>query len=214
MRETMFYKRFARLLLVCVILLSFGMTARAAHAGTSVDPATLNPPVPPELNPVCTAAGSGTICTISFVQYDQPGGIGVFCGSGTSAFELMGDGGTETTFGRWYYDQNNNLVMRNFNTVSVGSLSNPKTGDRLDTYQNNTAVQQTDPGIIYSGVYKISGTNKFSIPKGATVFLDTGTTVLSATDGSIVRESAHHPIDQFFAGDTSALQPICDALSR
>ncbi len=82
----MFFKRFSRWLLVCCIVLMAGTMARAVSTGTSVDPSTLNPPVPPEYNPVCTAQGFVTLCTVSFTQIEGPGGTGVIFGSSAGSF--------------------------------------------------------------------------------------------------------------------------------
>lgn len=205
-----------RLLLVSFLILMAGMTARSVSAAQSVDPSTLNPPVPPEFNPVCSAEGFGTLCTVAFTEIEDPGGTGIICGSGADSFEIFGGSGVRTVDGRRYYDQNNNLLERHFREVIVGTLTNPKTGAYLNTFQNDTVIHDLSvPGDVSSGVEHISGTNQFSLPKGGTVLVDTGTTVLSSADGSVLSESAHHPLDAFFTyGDASAIQPICDALMR
>ena len=65
--------------------LSFALQGSSDH---SVDPSTLNPPPPPQFNPVCEKVGGGTICTVQFSDPPFAGGSGVFCGSGAGSYEV------------------------------------------------------------------------------------------------------------------------------
>jgi len=44
-----------------------------------------------------------------------------------------------------------------------------------------------------------------------TVLIDTGVVKSSAVEGPLF-QAGQHPLDAFFNGDTSALQPLCNAL--
>jgi hypothetical protein len=69
------------------------------------------------------------------------------------------------------------------------------------------------PGDTSSGNEAITVAARFTAPDGGTVLIDAGRTVLAASDGSILFEAGQHTFDDYFAfGDTSALQPLCDAL--
>ena len=43
-------------------LFVFALLPQSGFAGQSVDPSTLNPPPPPQFNPVCESTGNGTLC--------------------------------------------------------------------------------------------------------------------------------------------------------
>jgi len=47
-------------------LFVFALLPQSGFAGQPVDPSTLNPPPPPQFNPVCESVGNGTMCTVQF----------------------------------------------------------------------------------------------------------------------------------------------------
>ena len=69
------------------------------------------------------------------------------------------------------------------------------------------------PGDAASGVERDTTHLRVSTGSGGTVVVDAGRTVLSYEDDSIVFEAGKHLIDDYFNGDSGALQPLCDALS-
>jgi hypothetical protein len=207
--------RFARLFLASLIALFAVMTPQSVLASQIVDPSTLNPPPPPEFNPVCKAVGFGTLCTIEFVQQEGPDVTDIICGSGPNSFAVVVSD-TRTVTGRRYYDENGNLTQRHFREVFVGTLTNPLTGASLDFVQADTVLHNLAvPGDVNTGTEAITGSNRISLPQGGAVLIDAGRTILDvSTDGTILFEAGQHHFDDYFAfGDTSALQPICDALS-
>jgi hypothetical protein len=210
----MFITRFARLLLVSFITLSAVITPQAAFAGQTVDPSTLNPPVPPEFNPECKAVGDGTICTVSFTQTEGPEGTGIICGSAPNSFEVVGSD-IRTVEGRRYYDRNGDLTQRHFREVLVGTFTNPLTGASLDFVQADTIVHDLAvPGDLSTGTETSAGSTRLSMPHGGVVLIDAGRSVIAVSDGTILFEAGQHPFDAYFVfGQTSALQPVCDALS-
>jgi hypothetical protein len=199
---------------VSSIALCAVITPQAAFASQTVDPSTLNPPPPPEFNPECKAVGDGTICTVAFTQLEEPGGTGIICGSGSNSFEVVGFD-TRTVNGRRYYDRNGNLNQRHFREVMVGSLTNPLTGASIDFVQADTVVHNLAvPGDIDTGTETITGLWRASTPHGGTVLIDVGRTLLAVPDGTTLSEKGQHPLSAYYEhGDTSAIQPICDALS-
>src|SRR6266478_8642692 len=94
----------------------------AVFAGESVDPSTLNPPPPPQFNPVCEKDGSQTICTVQFSDPPFAGGSGVICGTGPGAYEVF-QFQNRSVAGHRYYDQNGNLTRKIFREVLTGTFS-------------------------------------------------------------------------------------------
>jgi len=213
-KKILLFGRITRLMLVCFIALLSAVSARSAYAGASVDPSTLNPPPPAIFNPVCSAAGPGTICTVNFTETLGPDGTGLFCGSGANSFEVV-TSGVRTVDGRRFYDGNKNLTERQYREVFVGTFNNPLTGAYVMYNQSDTVINVlTVPGDLDTGTYHISGSTRVFKPGGETVLTDAGTSVLAA-DGTILSESTHHPFDAYYAyGDPTALQAICDALTK
>ena len=207
-------RQFARFFLTSFIALSAVMTPQSVSASQIVDPSTLNPPPPPQFNPVCKAVGFGTLCTINFVETHPPDATDIICGSGPNSFAIVATD-TRTVTGRRYYDENGNLTQRHFREVFVGTFTNPLTGVSLDFAQSDTILHNLAvPGDVSTGTEAITGSSRFSLPGGGVVLVDAGRTVIDASDGTILFEAGQHHFDDYFAsGDTSALQTICDALS-
>jgi hypothetical protein len=187
-------------------------TAQLLCAGPPVDPSTLNPPPPPAFNPVCEKAGNQTICTVQFS--DPPFGLpsGVVCGSGADAYEIF-QFQNRSVLGHRYYDQSGNLTRRHFKEVVEGTLTNPLNHKTL--FYSGTLTHLHDlatPGDITSGTENLTGSVRTYLPQGGTVLLEAGRSII-AGDGSLLRESGPHPIQDYFVfGDTAAVQPLCDAL--
>jgi hypothetical protein len=184
----------------------------SAFAGQSVDPSTLNPPPPPEFNPTCAATGFGTLCHLSFS--DPPlvaAPSGIVC-SGPSTFEVL-ISLTRSVEGRRYYDRNANLTQRHFRESLAGTFINPLTGATVNFIQDDTVIQTLAvPGDIDTGNTTVSGRQRLWVNKGGTVLIDAGR-VIFAPDGSVIKEAGPHPFNAYFVfGDTTALQPLCDAL--
>ena len=210
----MFTSRFFRVFVtLAVVALSVLIPQAIVFAGQLVDPTTLNPPPPPEFNPVCEAIGSGTICHLAFS--DPPvvaEGTGLVCGSGASSFEVL-TSSTRSVEGRRYYDRDRNLTERHYREVVKGTFINPLTNVMVSYNQGDTVVHKLAiPGDINTGTMTISGSIQLHRTAGGVVLIDAGRSVL-ATDGTILRETGQHPFDAYYVfGDTSALQPLCDAL--
>jgi hypothetical protein len=115
--------------------------------------------------------------------------------------------------GRRYYDRDKNLTERHYREVVKGTFINPLTNATVSYNQSDTVVHKLAvPGDINTGTVTISGSIQLHGPDGGIVLIDAGRSIL-ATDGTILRETGQHPFDAYYVfGDTSALQPICDAL--
>ena len=208
------FRRFTHLLVSSFIALFAVMTPRSVSASQIVDPSTLNPPPPPQFNPLCKAVGFGTLCTIEFVEREGPYPSGIMCGSGLDSFEVV-ISDTRTVAGNRYYDQNDDLTQRHFREVFVGTMTNPLTDASLDFVQADTVLHNLAvPGDVNTGTEAITGSTRVSRPNGGVVLIDAGRTVIDVSDGTLLLEAGQHPFEDYFgSGDTSALQPICEALS-
>jgi hypothetical protein len=209
----MFTSRFFTVfvVLVLVTLLAFAPQA-TAFAGESVNPATLNPPPPPQFNPTCKAIGAGTICDLAFTDPPIAEGTGIFCGSGANSFEVFFTG-TRSVEGKRYYDRDGNLTQRHFRETIVGTFTNPLTGATVSSTQRDTVIHNLAvPGDVNTGTETITGSQQLHLLNGGIVLVDAGRTVLAA-DGTLLSESGLHPFSAYYeSGDSSAVQAICDAL--
>jgi hypothetical protein len=205
-------KHFSRLLLVALTAL-ISSTPRTLFAQHSVDPATLNPPVPPQFNPVCKSVGAGTICTVQFSDPPFAGGSGVICGTGAGTYEVF-QTQNRSVNGHRYYDQNGNLTRRLFHEVDTGTFSNPLTNKAVFFSGGGTTLDDLSiPGDINSGSESFTGPFRVFLPRGGVVVFEAGRFVFSGDGNSVISESGPHPFfDYFELGDTAALQPLCDAL--
>ena len=181
-------------------------------ASEPVDPSTLNPPPPPEFNPVCERVGNQTICEVQFSDPPFAGGSEVACGSGPNTFEPF-QFQNRSVRGKRYYDQDGNLVRRRYREYFDGTLVNPINHKAVaysgsDTVTNILAV----PGQTDTETEAVTGSVRIFLGEGnGTMALDTGR-IFDSPQG-ILHESGQHPfLDYFVYGDTAAAQPLCDAL--
>ena len=65
-----------------------------------------------------------------------------------------------------------------------------------------------------SGTERLSGRTRIYLQNDGTVLIDAGRATITE-DGTILSEAGQHPFDEYFVfGDTTALQPLCDALAN
>ncbi len=202
-------KHFVYLLLISFVAML--IWASLAFAREPVDPTTLNPPPPPNFNPVCERVGNKTICDI---QFSEPFAAGseVTCGSGSNTFEPF-QSQTRTVRSKRFYDQNGNLVRTHYHEYIDGTLVNPITGKTV-TYSGtlNHLDEEAVPGDVSTVTQAITGSVRIFLGQGnGTLAFDTGRLVFSPQ--AILQEAGQHPfLDYFVFGDTTALQPLCNAL--
>jgi hypothetical protein len=197
-----------------VVAILGSLAPKPVFAREPVDPTTLNPPPPPNFNPVCERVGSQIMCDIQFSDPVLAEGSGFTCGSGAEAFEPFRFQ-TRSVRGKRYYDENGNLLRRHFQEVFEGTFTNPITHKSLaysgsDTHLHVLAV----PGDNATGTEAITGSVRIFLgPGNGTLAIDTGRLVVDVANDKILAESGQHPfLDYFEHGQTSALQPLCDAL--
>jgi hypothetical protein len=210
MKSTQLVRSF---LISLAALFAFAFAPQSAVlAGQPVDPSTLNPPPPPQFNPVCEKVGAGTICTVKFSDPPFAGGSGLTCGSGSSSFEPF-QFQTRSVEGRRYYDRNGNLTQRHFREVLAGTFTNPLTQTSVSFAGGDTHIHNlTVPGDISTGTETMTGLFRVYLQHGGSVLIDAGRQVF-AEDGTFISEAGQHPFNAYFLfGDTSAVQPLCDAL--
>jgi hypothetical protein len=202
-------------LALATLAATLGTTSVASASGHAVDPSTLTPPPPAEFNPVCKSVGGRTICDVVFTDpavVAEPTGIA--CGTGSASFEPVVSW-TRSVQGKRYYDRNGNLTERHFHDLVVGTYTNPLTGASVPFRQHDTNFHLLAvPGDINTGTEAVTVSVRVAGPHGGTVLIDAGRTVFAESDGTILFEAGQHPFDAYFVfGDTSALQPLCDALA-
>jgi len=202
------------LVVVAAVTLLAPATYTPVFAVQTVDPSTLIPPPPPEFNPVCKPVGGRTICDVTFTDppvVAEP--TGIQCGSGPDAFEVL-DSSTRSVDGKRFYDRDRKLTQRHFHDLVVGTLTNSLTGVSVPYRQHDEIVHDLAvAGDISSGTEAITNALRVTTAHGGTVLIDAGRTVFVEADGTILFEAGQHPFDEYFVfGQTSAMQPLCDAL--
>ena len=201
----------AGLALALVVVVTLAPPGTGA-AKESIDPSTLNPPVPAEFNASCFRVGNHISCSLAFSDpdiIDEP--TGIVC-EGTELLFSQ----SRSVVGTRLYDAAGNLLQRHFRESFDGTFTNPDNGLVALWTQHDTVIQNLSiPGDIGSGTEHVSGLNTRTwLPGGGTILTDAGTALVDVTADEVVRVSAHHPFDDFYRlGDTSALAPLCAALS-
>jgi hypothetical protein len=202
--------------LKAVLLAVCGLAATAvavAPAGAG-QPVTqpLNPPPGPEYT--CTATGSGTICQAHLSFTYGPVDTGIVCGSGPSAFDIF-DQGTGKEVKRRFYDANGNFTKKIvLDQYSNAYWSNPLNGDIVPYIQT---TDETDilavPGDPSQGAWStFTGQNIYRDPiTNKIVSLNAGRQVFTP-DGNLESSAGPQNLQDFFDGDTSALNALCTSL--
>lgn len=192
-----------------------------APTGVAGKPATqpLNPPAPAYYS--CKAVGQGTICdgnppvesfgpidTVIFEGFPS-------CGAGSGAFDMF-DTATDEVSAHRVYDANGNLVKRVLtDDYTFGQFSNPLNGKTVPYRQRD---RRTDvpavPGDMSTATETTTWEIQFHVPGGgAPLLLHNGRTVVGA-DGTLEASAGRLEFnDLFVGGDTSVLDPLCNALA-
>jgi len=194
---------------VLVVLAATLVLGAPVAARELVDPNTLNPPPPPEFDPICQRLGGGIVCDLAFSDpplFDEPSAI--ICDGTEILFSQ-----TRSVVGKRIYDADGNLLKRHFREELAGTYSNPSTGQVIgwETHATNIHILSI-PGDLASGISSGAGSGRWFELGGATVLVDAGRLVFGPT-GILESHGKHHFDDYFERGDLDALQPICDALT-
>jgi hypothetical protein len=182
--------------------------AGSAYAGSTTTP-PLNPA--PADYYSCTTNGAGTYCSGQTVQAYGPDPTGLFCGTGTSAFEVLDQAVRVIDAQRWY-DRDGNLLKRKRTiTFENARLSSPA-GVEVGYVQRDIQTEILDvPGDFASATTYTNASLRTTVPGLGTVFADKGRLV-SAPDGSLLKEAGRHDLIKYLDGDVSALAALCGAL--
>jgi hypothetical protein len=199
----------ARLLLaVSMSALLAVVTAASALAAPPTSP-TLNPPPPAFLT--CMATGGGAICSgMQVVATDGPSGL--FCGTTANPIELLFVDASSTAKVIRFYDVAGDLTGRLRREQNVATVLNPETGLTASTTQ--IAVFSSSfgaPGDFDTETVTQRGVVKFYLPGAGVLLIDVGRAVIPQ-DPSLFSETGQHQLDQYFGGDTSVLERVCEAL--
>jgi hypothetical protein len=190
---------------VAISLPALAILSIKSFAGTLVDPTTLNPPPPPNFNPVCQSSGIGTICDIQFSDPPFAAGSEVICGSGSNTFEPF-QFQNRSVRSKRYYDQNGNLVRTHYHEYLNGTLVNPINHKSL-AYSGglNHLDEEAVPGDTSTVTQAITGSVRIFLgPGNGTLAFDTGRFVDSPQ--GVLHQSGQHPFfDYFVRGDTAAV---------
>ena len=201
---------------IATALAAFAFAAPAVvlgPAGSAYAGSTTTPP----LNPApadyysCTTNGAGTYCSGQTVQAYGPDPTGLFCGTGTSAFEVLDQAVRVIDAQRWY-DRDGNLLKRKRTiTFQDARLSNPS-GVEVGYVQRDIQTEILDiPGDFGSATTYTNASLRTTVPGLGTVFADKGR-VVSSPDGSLLKEAGRHDLIRYLDGDLSALAALCGAL--
>jgi hypothetical protein len=197
--------------LVVASIALLGVTTGVA-AREPVDPATLNPPPPPEFNATCERLGDQIRCELAFSDppfSDEPSGI--VC----DGVELLVSQ-TRDVVGKRFYDADGDLLRRHFRERFTGDLSNPLTGVSVDWVAHNSLLHDlAEPGVMASGTLRVSGQQiRIFTSGGGTVLLDAGRIVVDEATGEILSYAGPKHFDDYFVrGDAHALDALCDAVT-
>ena len=201
--------RIARLLFAVSVSAWLAVVTAASTLAAPPTLPTLNPPPPDFLT--CMATGGGAICSgTQVVATDGPSGL--FCGTTANPIELLFVDASSTAKVIRFYDADGNLTRRLRREQNVATVLNPVTGLTLLTTQiaEFTSILAT-PGDFNTATMTQRGVVKFYLPGAGVLFIDVGRAVIPP-DPSLGSDTGQHPFDQYFNGDTSVFEAVCEAL--
>ena len=145
--------------------------AGSAYAGSTTTP-PLNPA--PADYYSCTTNGAGTYCSGQTVQAYGPDPTGLFCGTGTSAFEVLDQAVRVIDAQRWY-DRDGNLLKRTRTiTFEHARLSSPS-GVEVGYVQRDIQTEILDvPGDFASATTYTNASLRTTVPGLGTVLATRG----------------------------------------
>ena len=180
-------------------------------------PAVAGRPAAVSLNPQppdfysCTTNGAGTHCSGETSDPYGPEPVGIFCGSGDGAFEVLDQAVHNTQADRWY-DRDGNLVKRKrVNSFADAVFSSPA-GAQVPYSQRDI---DTDvfavPGDLTSGTTYTTSSLRATVPGLGAVLVEKGRLVWGP-DGNLEKEAGRHDLLDYFLGDPTAVAGLCSAL--
>ena len=202
-----------------IVRLLFAVSVSAWLAVVTAASTLAAPPTLPTLNTppsipaflTCKATGGGAICSgTTVLSFDGPSGL--FCGTTANPIELlMVDGHTNVSLIR-FYDADGNFFRRHRGEQTEATVLNPVTGLTVLTTQiAEFSSSFVTPGDFDTETTTQRGVLKFYLPGAGVLLIDVGRAVIPQ-DPSLYRDTGQHPFDQYFGGDTSVLERVCEAL--
>ena len=203
--------RIVRLLVAVSVSAWLAVVTAASTLAAPPTLPTLNmpPSIPAWLT--CKATGEGAICSgTTVLSSDGPSGL--FCGTTANPIELLlVDGHTNVSLIR-FYDADGNFFRRHRGEQTEATILNPVTGLTVLTTQiAEFSSSFGTPGDFDTATNTQRGVVKFYLPGAGVLLIDVGRAVIR-DDETLVAESGQHQLDQYFGGDTSVLEPLCEAL--
>jgi hypothetical protein len=115
--------------------------------------------------------------------------------------------------GTRYYSADGLLLRRHFNDEWDGTLTNSLTGETVSYHQRNTYLHDLAvPGDPGSGIERDT-THLRAFSADGTVLIEAGRVVRSLEDDAVLFQAGQHPFDDYFNGDPSGVQSLCEALA-
>ncbi len=180
----------------------------SAHAVARPTP-TLNPEPPTYYS--CRTNGVGTYCSGQLVERYGPDPTGMFCGTGSSAFEVLDQAVRVLDQERWY-DRDGNMVQRKrVVTFQDARLSGPD-GVFVEYVQRD--IERIDfpiPGDTSVATDDINTSLRVAVPGQGAVLIEKGRQEYGP-DGEELKSAGRHDVEDYFNGDTHALDRLCAAL--
>lgn len=192
--------------------------AGAALTLAPVTTALAGQPVSQVLNPAppdvysCISTGIGTICRAHTVDAYDLEPLGIVCGTGASAVELL-DSGTHEVRALRFYDAEGNMTRRERVHRFTGlHVTNPLNGRTLDYQQHNTDWDVlSTPGDPSTTTFTGHGQMTITLPGHGVVFHEAGRVVFGPT-GDLVAQAGPSDVSDYFGGDASVVGELCAAL--
>jgi len=202
--------RMVRLLIAVSVSAWLAVVTAASTLAAPPTLPTLNTPpsIPAWLT--CKATGEGAICSGTTVL-SSDGPLNLFCGSTANPIELqMVDSHTNVSLIR-FYDADGNFFRRHRGEQTEGTILNPVTG--LTVLATTIAEFSSSfgiPGDFDTEITTQRGVAKVYLPGAGVLLIDVGRIVIQ--DPTLLGETGQHQVDQYFGGDTSVLEQVCEAL--
>lgn len=169
-------------------------------------------PVPPD-SYTCTARHHSTVCHSDTSEVVAATPIGIVCGTGDNAFDVIDLESTRRVKAMRLYDAEGNLVKRvRENIFSDTRLGNPITGAlvRYRQHDIDTDILAVPGDLGSATTYSIESLIA-TAPGYGVVLVNKGRSVYAA-DGSVLSRTGRRDFDAYFAGNTAVVAKLCAAL--
>lgn len=195
----------ASLLAIFAALVVSSSTMAAAPIQVPLDPA------PPD-GYTCRVTGNGTTCRITIVNSYELEPLGISCGSGAGAFEIL-DSGVRHIQAVRFYDTAGHWTKRILTVrFSDAFLTNPLTDATIDYAQHNTDMHVFGVPSDFSTVtFTGHGVLSVTEPGFGAVLLEAGRSVFGP-NGYLEFQAGPSDLSDYFGGDADVREALCAAL--